>query len=259
VEAASRRALDVGWLRAHRAARRERAGRGGAGAAAAGGPAAGGPAAGGKYLEPYRDVIRERGAGFEALLWSSRESQRARFRAVCEMVELQGRTVLDAGCGNADFLEFLDGAGVGYRSYLGIDALAELVENARRLGRPAERLAVLDFVAETEAFRTVGRWLGGPPEIIVFSGSLNTLEQGQALAVLERAWAACGEALVFNFLCSGPNDPPPARQPGPARRFETLAMLRWALARTELVRYRQDYLCGHDGTVAMRKGGRITG
>ncbi len=38
---------------------------------------------------------------------------------------------------------------------------------------------------------------------------------------------------------------------GPAKRFDTLAMLDWAMTRTPLVRFRQDYLGGHDAAITM--------
>lgn len=216
----------------------------GADAGAAGGGVSGG---GAQYLKPYADMIRRHGPCFEALLWTSRETQRARFCAIAEMCCLTGRVVVDAGCGQGDLLLFLRGEKIGFKRYIGVDALPELLGEAQRHGGADAGFVGADFVADPGVLER----LGERAEIIVFSGSLNTLSQQAALRVLDSAWRACTEALVFNFLCehrSGAIDP----EEGPARRFDTMEMLRFALDRTARVTFRQDYLDGQDGTIAMR-------
>lgn len=209
------------------------------------------------YLGPYREMVGRVGAErFESLLWSSRETQIARFRAIIDMIDLTGRTVVDAGCGHADFAAALEGEAVAYGAYIGVDALPEMLAVARARGLPRAEFLAADFVADPAAMRrAVG--LGGdrPGTVIVFSGSLNTLDQPAALPVLERAWLACTEALVFNFLCRDPRATARDRRweaAGPVRKFDAPEVLRWAVERTPLVAYRQDYLEGADGTVVMR-------
>ncbi|MBC7835411.1 MAG: class I SAM-dependent methyltransferase [Phycisphaerales bacterium] len=201
------------------------------------------------YLVPYQEVVDRCGAGFEALLWTSRQSQHARFKATTDMICTRGKRLLDAGCGTADFLAHLNDSKIHYDHYTGMDALPELLDKGRFISEPRSEFIHADFVADAAAFTRVHP----TPDIIVFSGSLNTLRQTQALAVLEHAWPACREALVFNFLCAGPCDPPIKGDCGPAHRFETLTLLRWALARTPMISFRSDYLDGRDGTILMRK------
>ena len=102
------------------------------------------------------------------------------------------------------------------------------------------------MVNESKSDFTIS-WTSGwaSTDVIVFSGSLNTLPQARAEQTLESAWAATAEALVFNFL-SDRTGRPPKPESGPARRFDSLALLRWAMDRTPLVRFRQDYLKGND-------------
>jgi SAM-dependent methyltransferase len=209
------------------------------------------------YLGPYREMVGRVGAErFEALLWSSRETQIARFQAVIDMIDLTGRTVVDAGCGHADFAAFLADQGVTYGAYIGVDALPEMVTVARARGLPRAVFAQADFVADAAALRRIVAAADDRPgTVIVFSGSLNTLDQAAALPVLERAWQACTEALVFNFLCRDPRAPRHQRRweaGSPVRKFDAPEMLRWAIERTPLVAYRQDYLAGADGTIVMR-------
>lgn len=206
------------------------------------------------YLAPYRQMLRAAGPCFDSLLWSSRQTQSARFAAITEMIDLSGRDILDAGCGHADFLAHLQASAVTYSRYTGIDALDEHLALARQVPHPRADFFGADFVSDAGAFST----RRPSPEVIIFSGSLNTLDQSAAARVLERAWHACSHALVFNFLCR--HDRSPRRwassiesgESGGVRRFDTMSMLEWSLSRTPLVSFRQDYLEGQDATIVMR-------
>lgn len=213
----------------------------------------------GDYLAPYRDVVRRIGPRFEALLWNSPETQRTRFEAVVDMIDLTGRIVIDAGCGRGDFGKFLHEEEVAYGRYVGVDAVTELLEVARGLELPEAAFIEGDFVSNHGVFDLpsvhvagVGGAHRGRADVIVFSGSLNTLPQARAELVLQRAWETCGEALVFNFL-SDRNRRSKKEDIGPARRFNTVGLVKWALKRTPLVRFRQDYLKGNDATIVMLK------
>jgi len=208
------------------------------------------------YLAPYRRAVERHGASFEATLWRSREWQRVRFDVIADMVDLTGRVVLDAGSGQGAFAQRLLERGVEYGRFIGLDGLPELVGQSQALGLPEAEFHVCDFAGEENAFERYapagGAWTG--IDVIVFSGSLNTFDETAARVVLERAWRACREAVVFNFLSDrhGRTDAP--EETDPARRFDTVGMVDWALRMTPRVRFRQDYLGGHDATVGMFKG-----
>lgn len=223
------------------------------------------------WLEPYRHAAARGGASFGTLLWRSEEFQRARFRVFEQMIDLTGRVVIDCGCGRADFLAYLVERDIAYRAYVGIDALPVMVEHCENRIKKQNLLrarAVLgDFASGEAAFERYIRELGagthavgGGGEVFVFSGSLNTCEQGFALGVLERAWRAIapapgaerpGAALVFNFLSASCGRKWKGVSTGPAHRFDPHAMLAFAMERTARVQFRQDYLDGHDATIVM--------
>src|SRR5690606_683196 len=83
------------------------------------------------YLRPYRQAVERHGAGFEATLWLSKRGQRTRFAVIADMVDLRDLRVLDAGCGNGDLCEFLHDHGVRFERYIGIDGMAEMIQQAR--------------------------------------------------------------------------------------------------------------------------------
>lgn len=192
------------------------------------------------YLEPYVRAAQRWGAGFQALLWASARTQRARFEAIRRIHPLEGKSVLDAGCGRADLMGYLIDRGTRVADYVGLEAVETLAAAAEGQQYPNARILRGDFV------RDPGRLFVGS-DVIVFSGSLNTMGREQFYATLKRAYDAAAEAVVFNFLAS-PN------LAGRAflvwhRERDVSAFARQTADRTEVL---ADYLAG-DCTVAMIK------
>lgn len=213
-----------------------------------------------EYLRPYAEAARKVGARFEALLWQNPDGQRRRFDVIADMVQPEHRSIADLGCGRVDLLVHLHQIERAPRSYLGVDGIRAMVEAGQREidthSFHNARIIEGDFVADPALFDEIVRTHA--VDVLIFSGSLNTLEQPSAEAVLDRAFAALkpGQMLVFNFLSDlipGGGSP----ETGPAFRFSTLGMLSWALARTPLVQFRHDYLNGHDATILMRVPDRL--
>jgi SAM-dependent methyltransferase len=199
------------------------------------------------YLDPYRHSHSRHGSAFEVTLWANPRSQRTRFEVFTEMCFLAGKRVLDAGCSRGDFAEYLIQRDVHFSRYIGIDGLPEVINFARDRSLPRCEFYAGDFVAEPNLL-----WVGDP-EVICISGTLNTMDDAHIYALLDAAWSATRQVLLFNFLSDrcGPEAPP---QDGFARRISTLRILDWAFTKTPAVSFRQDYFkAGHDATVMMRK------
>jgi len=208
-----------------------------------------------EYLAPYRRAVNKIGPCFEALLWSNTRSQTARFRAISQMIDLSDLCVLDAGCGRADLAAYLCEQRIGYAHYLGVDAIPELLDAAKNRALPRASFRLCDFVSDPTAMQSCQPSAGATTpesEVIVFSGSLNTLPRERSMAVLERAWECCTHALVFNFL-STLDGVEPCQDEFRAHRMSPVSVLEWALTRTREVSLRHDYLDGRDGTICMRK------
>jgi len=206
----------------------------------------------GDYLKPYEKAIEKHGPCFEATLWRSREKQCARFEVIRGLVNFRGRTVLDAGCGLGDFSASLAEHQAQHGEYVGLEALGSFVAAAGARNLPRSRFVACDFVKEAGAF--TGRFpsaADGRADVVVFCGSLNTLEQDLAMPVLERAWDACRLVLVFNFLSERYPEAECAPADSIVQRYCPGRVLEWALDRTPLVALRHDYMEGHDATVAL--------
>jgi SAM-dependent methyltransferase len=199
------------------------------------------------YLQPYQHALDLHGVEFDVTLWASPQTQSRRFQVFTQMVNLAGKRILDAGCSRGDFAAFLLQARIEYHSFVGIDGLAAVIEHARAQKLPRCEFLAGDFLANPSLLSH------GRPDVICISGSLNTMNQEQALQTLEHAWHAAGSSLVFNFLSDrcGPEAPD---QDTYSRRLDTMRLIDWALSKTPSVQFRQDYFAaGHDATVAMRK------
>ena len=202
------------------------------------------------YLQPYREAAKQYGSGFDVTLWATPRTQAIRFAVIAQMIDLTGKTVLDAGCSRGDFAAYLHAAGVSFGRFVGVDGVDEVVEIASGRGLERCRFVAGDFVQRPELLAT------DRPEVVTISGSLNTMRLETALAVLEGAWAGASEALIFNFLSDRAGDRAP-RQSHPAHRLPLMELLDWALSKSWDVQLRQDYFeYGHDATILVRHAGR---
>ena len=200
------------------------------------------------YLQPYRQAEGAFGGqAFDVTLWASETSQQKRFEVFAAMLNLTGKRLLDAGCGRGDFAAYLARRRIRFASFIGVDALEQVIAfaNQRRLRRC--RFVAGDFVENPSLLAT------DAPEIITLSGTLNTMDPDTTRGLLDGAWRATSQVLAFNFLAdtAGPLAP---QQEWPAKRLDTRALLDFAFERTWNVRFRQDYFRhGHDATIVMTK------
>ena len=200
-----------------------------------------------RYLEPYRQSAATHGTEFEVTLWANQAAQVRRFEVFAEMCYLSGKSILDAGCSRGDMAAFLVERHIEFDRYVGIDGLPVVIEHARSRRLPSCEFVAGDFLTNPELLST------GRPQIICISGALNTMTERQVMTVLESAWSAAGQTLLFNFLTDLALPAAP-RQTTPARRHDGLRLLKWSTEKTGAVEYRQDYLGnGHDATVKMSK------
>lgn len=225
-------------------------------------PQVGAPSGGvGDHLKPYQEAVDRFGACFEATLWASERHQRTRFEVLARECPFEGLSVLDAGCARAELLAYLGEHATMPRLYIGIEGVDALTSAARAYLHGCRVPSLIlggDFVHDEGLLSRAAIDAGEPDgraDVVVFSGSLNTLRTEAAIGVLERAWPVARHALAFNFLSDCCDETIRGGDTGPAHRFDTRRVLEWALSQTPLVRFRQDYFeGGHDATVVLRRG-----
>ena len=193
------------------------------------------------YLKPYLTAARQFGAGFGSLLWASPRTQAVRFDALVRAATgeaIRDRRLLDVGCGRADLLDHLRRRRVVPAAYVGIEAVEDLAAAAERKGAAVVRG---DFVARPDLMATAAA------DVVLISGSLNTLDGPAFYRTVRAAFDAAGRAFAFNFLASprlAGSSHLAWHRPADVRAFaETLS---------NGVAYWDDYLDG-DATILMRK------
>ena len=135
--------------------------------------------------------------------WHSYDSQQVRFQALCQPLELAGKSVLDLGCGYGDLKHYLDeisraqpSANNRIASYLGIDQQSAFVKAARaRFANSANT----DFInADFSNFSLPN------VDVVIVSGALNyfSRELNYLYKLIAVMYESTQYALAFNLLDS---------------------------------------------------------
>ena len=138
-------------------------------------------------LEKYTETHR-------ILDWESREAQMARFRVLLSSVPLEGKSLLDVGCGCGDLLALLKEEGIR-AEYTGVDILPGMIEKARDLH-------CSDCFLCGDIFENPG--ICRKSYDVVFTSGIFNLNLGNNQAFFHRALDVftelAGSALVINLL-----------------------------------------------------------
>lgn len=79
----------------------------------------------------YEKSLAEHGKSPKALLWSNYRTAAIRYKELVTDTPVEGRSILDAGCGMGDLLPFLYAKSTNFR-YLGVDTNKDFVEIAKK-------------------------------------------------------------------------------------------------------------------------------
>ena len=188
------------------------------------------------------------GPGFEATLWQNRESQTLRFDVALGLINVTGTRVADLGCGTGDLVGHMQNREIRPSAYLGIDAQPEMIELAgKNHDDPTLTFLTLDIVSDHV---TLNSW---KPDVCIISGTLNTMPEKMAWRMVAASYESARIGVVFNFLSNRHHERFRQRDLRPARRFNTVRWLERCMRLSSRVAFRQDYLDGHDATIAILK------
>jgi hypothetical protein len=149
----------------------------------------------------HRKMIAGHGADSSfALGWRNEHDQLVRFEALANIAELNGKTVMDAGCGYGDLYSFLKGRYPHMAHYYGIEQITELVDKATlRYGH----LPDTTFITRNFLHANLPVC-----DYVMASGSLNygSSIDGFIYKAIERLFDHCTMGLGFNLLHNMPVD-----------------------------------------------------
>ena len=126
--------------------------------------------------------------------WESEEAQRLRFDVLLDSVRLDGKSVLDVGCGTGNLFEYILSKGLRVK-YTGVDILGRMIEKAKSKGLDANFYHVDIF--KNNIFKDYSF------DVIYASGIFN-LNLGNnkdfLMKALDLFFRLSEEAVVFNLL-----------------------------------------------------------
>ncbi len=146
-----------------------------------------------KTIEQFFNTsAKEYGATLDALNWGSKRTQELRFHILSEIAPLEGKSILDVGCGFGDFFYFLQEKLHYNINYTGVDISSEIVKEAREK-YPTLNIKHLNILEETIEAHDY-----------VFGSGIHNLKlddnYGFFSLMLEKMYALAKEAVGTNFI-----------------------------------------------------------
>jgi len=150
--------------------------------------------------EDYEKALQAYGESPKALLWWDYRSMAIRFRELVKDIPLDGKSVLDAGCGMGDLLPFLYSNSTSFK-YLGVDKNKGFIEIAKK------RYEGHNFKVADPFKNKIGDF-----DVIISSGVMNGNHEGwleKRKQMIEALYGQANQVLSFNMaggLRPVPND-----------------------------------------------------
>jgi len=146
-----------------------------------------------RIVDRHRDSLTRFGYHPNALYWSGRDIQELRFSILAGIGIVAGDSLLDVGCGFADFNAWFTGH-QGSLKYTGLDLSPDLLAQAARLNPDSTLIEgdLFDFDCVDQAF-----------DWVILSGALNEQlhDNGDyARRVIAHMYAICRKGVAFNLL-----------------------------------------------------------
>jgi len=149
----------------------------------------------------HRTMIAGHGADSSfALGWRNEHDQQVRFEALAAIADLNGKTVMDAGCGYADLYSFLKERYPKMAHYYGVEQITELADKAiLRYGHSPDTT----FITRNFLHADIPVC-----DFVLASGSLNygSSINGFIYKAIEKLYSHCRTGPGFNLLRYMPVD-----------------------------------------------------
>jgi len=192
------------------------------------------------FDEIYQEGLKSYGESPQALHWINYPSQAIRFKYLVKDLEIEGKTILDAGCGMGDVLPFLYARADKFK-YLGVDKNQNFIDIAKK------RYSGHSFsVGDPFSGKFEGKY-----DVVLSSGVMNHNIDGwlkERQRMITALFGLTKEVLAFN-MAGGFK---PIASDSKIAYANTNDVLDFCLTLTNKVSLRTDY-SGYDFTVIMRR------
>lgn len=142
----------------------------------------------------YQPAFKKYGESPQSLHWINYASQAIRFKYLVKDLDIDGKTILDAGCGMGDLLPFLYAKSNKF-SYLGVDSNKDFIKVAskRYFGH---QFKVADVFSDNFSWKY---------DLVISSGVMNQNIEGwqkKRLEMITKLFELCRHTLAFNMAGS---------------------------------------------------------
>jgi SAM-dependent methyltransferase/RimJ/RimL family protein N-acetyltransferase len=151
-------------------------------------------------INNYSKLVNDYGDSYLSLNWGSKFGQVNRFKILSEIDSLNGKSVLDVGCGLGDFAGWLEGAGIDVQ-YTGVDITVDLVLKAK------EKFPDYTFLVKSITDDSI--FPDNSFDYVFASGIFATYKNNgdiQLRKSIENMWKISKSGIAFNTLSSWGGD-----------------------------------------------------
>lgn len=139
----------------------------------------------------YKRAIDKYGISAQGVHWQSQFTQYLRFEIINSFIkdDIKDSSIIDAGCGFAEYLNYLKKSSLKPKNYIGLDLEQRMVTLSKERF-PSEKFMVRDIVKDKLP----------KADYYICSGAMNILRKKQMFRFIENCLASSNKGFVFNFL-----------------------------------------------------------
>lgn len=143
-----------------------------------------------KKTKSYRDSFKKHEGGIKSLQWASYKSAANRFKQLVGDFNLEGKTILDVGCGFGDLVPFISNYANNF-TYTGVDLLDDFIHEAQKR-YPEHSFRELDYFSNP---------LDEDYDVVFCSGALNSAKDNVKIRKekIQILFSKTKYALAFNM------------------------------------------------------------
>lgn len=170
----------------------------------------------------YNPAIKKYGISAKGVRWSSKYSQYKRFEVLTNFIEneIKESNIVDAGCGFAEYYNYLFDNNLKPKSYIGIDCEEEMITLASKRFLNTS-FYIKDIIKDELVFA----------DYYICSGAMNILKKDEIFIFIKKCFEASNMGFIFNFL---KNDP--------LTNVNFLDILHYSKSLSKRVEIKEDYL-----------------
>lgn len=139
----------------------------------------------------YKASIKKYGLSAQGVHWNSKYSQYKRFEILTSFIkdDIKTSSIIDVGCGFAEYYSYLDKNNKLPEKYIGLDCEEKMIEMSRK------RFKHLSFFKKNILKDELEK-----ADYYICSGALNILTKKEFFIFIENCFNSSTQGFIFNFL-----------------------------------------------------------